>query len=408
MGQFLLLVLAAVPAFAGTVRLAWDPPSGPPPAGYKIYFGPAAGNYPSSIDVGNTTSYAVTGLTEGATYHFAATDYDAARSESGYSNDVSATVAYSAPVAQFTASTTSGVAPLALNFINSSTGNITNHAWTFGDGTSSAVANPSHVYSLAGVYSVSLTVTGPGGSNTQTRTNYISVLAPPIDLGLYRKLSPVDGSPVYKFLLDYNLDHVPDAKTPYGIAGDVPVVGNFTPGGLTGIGVYRNGIWYLDTNRDGVADRMVGFGGIPGDIPLTGNFTGPGSADTLVIYRSGIWYVDENLDGTVNRTFGFGGVPGDIPLVGDIDGDGVADLVIYRNGTWYVDTTRSGTVTMVFGLGGVPGDVPLLLDWDRDGKADLCIYRNGVWYVTTKRDGTVQASFGFGASGDVPLAGRFH
>ena len=69
-------------------------------------------------------------------------------------------------------------APLTVNFTNSSTGSITSYAWTFGDGTTSTVANPSKVYSAPGTYTVSLTVTGPGGSNAQTRTNYITVSAP--------------------------------------------------------------------------------------------------------------------------------------------------------------------------------------------------------------------------------------
>ena len=71
-----------------------------------VYYGPAAGTYTSSIDVGNTTSYTVTGLTEGVTYHFVATAYDASHTQSGASNDVSATIAYSAPIAQFSASAT--------------------------------------------------------------------------------------------------------------------------------------------------------------------------------------------------------------------------------------------------------------------------------------------------------------
>ncbi len=174
---FLLLALVAARASAGNVKLAWDPPTGPVPAGYKVYYGPAAGNYPSSVDVGSTTSYTVSGLTEGATYHFAAADYDVSHTESGFSNDVSAMVPYSTPVASFSASTTTGAAPLALNFLNASTGTITSYAWSFGDGTTSTAASPSHVYAAAGVYTVSLTVTGPGGSNAKTKANYITVSA---------------------------------------------------------------------------------------------------------------------------------------------------------------------------------------------------------------------------------------
>ena len=78
-------------------------------------------------------------------------------------------------MAQFTGSPTSGVAPLAVSFANSSTGSITSYAWDFGDGATSTLASPSHSYAAAGVYTVKLTVTGPGGSNTQTRSNYLTV-----------------------------------------------------------------------------------------------------------------------------------------------------------------------------------------------------------------------------------------
>ncbi len=86
------------------------------------------------------------------------------------------TVTTAAPVAQFTGSPTFGVAPLTVAFTNTSTGSITSYAWTFGDGGTSTAASPSHVYAAAGVYTVSLTVTGPGGSNTQTRSNYVTVV----------------------------------------------------------------------------------------------------------------------------------------------------------------------------------------------------------------------------------------
>ncbi len=177
-GLFLFLLLTAARVLAGSATLAWSPVTSPALSGYMIYYGPAAGNYPSKIDVGNTTTYTVSNLVEGATYHFAATAYDAAHTESGFSNDAVATVPYSTPVAQFTASTTSGAAPLALNFLNTSTGTITSYAWTFGDGGTSTAASPNHIYAAAGVYTVSLTVTGPGGSNTQTRSNYVTVTAP--------------------------------------------------------------------------------------------------------------------------------------------------------------------------------------------------------------------------------------
>ncbi|NOT30884.1 MAG: PKD domain-containing protein [Planctomycetes bacterium] len=85
------------------------------------------------------------------------------------------------PVAEFVGSPLSGVAPLSVSFTNQSTGSITTHAWTFGDGGTSSAAAPSHAYALPGTYTVALTETGPGGANTRTRTNYVTVSeAPPV------------------------------------------------------------------------------------------------------------------------------------------------------------------------------------------------------------------------------------
>ena len=170
-----LLLLLAARAFAGDVTLQWNPVSSTSLAGYMLYYGSSAGNYTSKVDVGNATSRDVANLVDGATYHFAVTAYDASHTESAFSNDVTATVASGAPVANFTSSATSGVAPLAMNFTSTSTGSITGYAWTFGDGGTSTAQNPSHVYSTAGSYQVALTVTGSGGSNTKTAPNYVTV-----------------------------------------------------------------------------------------------------------------------------------------------------------------------------------------------------------------------------------------
>ena len=85
------------------------------------------------------------------------------------------TVTPPAPVADFSADPTSGTAPLAVNFTDLSTGSITNWSWNFGDGGTSTEQNPTHTYNTAGTYTVSLTVTGPGGSDTETKIDYITV-----------------------------------------------------------------------------------------------------------------------------------------------------------------------------------------------------------------------------------------
>jgi PKD repeat protein len=82
-----------------------------------------------------------------------------------------------APVANFTASTTTPAVNTAVSFTDTSSGSPTGWSWTFGDGGSSTSQNPAHAYGAAGTYSVSLTVTGPGGTNSITKTNYIIVSA---------------------------------------------------------------------------------------------------------------------------------------------------------------------------------------------------------------------------------------
>jgi PKD repeat protein len=170
-------LLLAAPAYAGTLSLAWDPVPSTLVAGYTVHYGPSEGNYPNTVDVGNVTTATIGNLTEGATYHFVVTAYDAAHIEGAPSNDVAATIAYAAPAAKFQASTVSGVAPLSLNFVNQSTGTITSYSWTFGDGTTSTSQNPAKVYSNPGTYTVQLTVNGPGGTNSLTKSNYINVTA---------------------------------------------------------------------------------------------------------------------------------------------------------------------------------------------------------------------------------------
>jgi len=85
-----------------------------------------------------------------------------------------------APVAAFSGSPTSGCPTLAVNFTDQSSGTIDTWSWTFGDGGSSSTQNPSHNYASAGTYTVSLTVTGPGGTDNNTKTNYITVTDPTV------------------------------------------------------------------------------------------------------------------------------------------------------------------------------------------------------------------------------------
>lgn len=165
------LILAAA---ANAATIVWDASPDSSVVGYVVHIGSASGVYGTEVNVGNATSFTLPAFPAGSTKYLAVTSYDASGSRSSYSNEIVFTQPGSV-AAGFTASTTSGPAPLALNFTSSSTGTITSYVWTFGDGTGSSSQNPAKVYSTPGTYTVSLKVTGPDGSDTHTKTNYISV-----------------------------------------------------------------------------------------------------------------------------------------------------------------------------------------------------------------------------------------
>jgi PKD repeat protein len=60
-------------------------------------------------------------------------------------------------------------------FTNTSSGDYTTSLWDFGDVATSTLESPTHIYTAGGVYTVTLTVSGPGGSDTEAKAGYITV-----------------------------------------------------------------------------------------------------------------------------------------------------------------------------------------------------------------------------------------
>jgi PKD repeat protein len=94
---------------------------------------------------------------------------------------VSTSQATPPPVAGFTGVPTSGSAPLNVQFTDTSTSGPNAWAWDFqNDGTVDSTArNPRFTYTSAGTYSVKLTASNSGGSDTFVRTSYVTVAAGP-------------------------------------------------------------------------------------------------------------------------------------------------------------------------------------------------------------------------------------
>jgi PKD repeat protein len=87
----------------------------------------------------------------------------------------------------FSGSPIIGPAPLSVQFEDESLGEIRSRSWYFGDGETSTVEDPLHLYKTAGIYTVSLNVSGTNDNDTKTHKAYI-VVAPPIGS------SPVDNA----------------------------------------------------------------------------------------------------------------------------------------------------------------------------------------------------------------------
>jgi len=89
------------------------------------------------------------------------------------------------PVANFTADPfnsanqrVEGPAPLRVEFLDATNGPTSTFQWNFGDTNTSNAQNPTHIYETQGDYTVTLSVDGPMGPDSETKTNYIHVTAP--------------------------------------------------------------------------------------------------------------------------------------------------------------------------------------------------------------------------------------
>jgi PKD repeat protein len=88
-----------------------------------------------------------------------------------------------APESAFEGAPTTGEAPLTVLFVDASetgTTNITDWQWDFGDGSTSTLRNPSHIYESPGLFTVSLTVTTSVGTHTALRADFVNVVQPPV------------------------------------------------------------------------------------------------------------------------------------------------------------------------------------------------------------------------------------
>ncbi len=82
-----------------------------------------------------------------------------------------------APQAKFSATPLNGHPPVDVQFTDKSTGNISVWEWDFNDdgALDSIMQNGNYTYETPGNYTVSLTVRGPNGNDTEVKKDYIEI-----------------------------------------------------------------------------------------------------------------------------------------------------------------------------------------------------------------------------------------
>ncbi|AKB81749.1 cell surface protein [Methanosarcina barkeri 3] len=338
-------------------------------------------------------------------------------------------------VADFTATPLSGGAPLTVTFTDQSTGTPTSWAWDFGDGATSKENNPTHIYSTPGTYTVNLTVTNIGGTNSTVKTGYITVstITPVANFTATRTTG---SSPLTVQFMDQS-KNVPaewfwdfgdgTTSTEQNPTHTYTTIGTYTVK-LTATNIAGNNTTtktgYITVSEIGPVWKAKSEWNIPdiGDLaaPCLADLDGDGDYDLMMGANNGLTYGYENT-GTKNNPVWTTKTEWNVidspavrsrPCLTDLDGDGDYDLLIgvYMNVNAYENTgTKNSPVwtrKSAWDISGVAGMssinyAPCSADLDGDGDYDLligtyngitCAYENTgtvnnpVWTTKTKWD----------------------
>ena len=124
-------------------------------------------------------------LSAGSHYYGFYNKYDAAWPSQQWMTNGSTPV--TTPTASFSASPTTTFPNNKVGFTDSSSNTPTSWYWEFGDGNTSTLQNPSHLYNISGSYNVNLKVTNAAGSDWENKTGYITIndyVAPSCDFSI--------------------------------------------------------------------------------------------------------------------------------------------------------------------------------------------------------------------------------
>lgn len=241
-------------------------------------------------------------------------------------------------------------------------------------------------------------------------------------------------------------------KLVFGKLGGTPITGDFDGDGVTDVGVFKDGEWFIDLNGNGVWDEgdLWAKLGNRDDKPVTGDWDGDGKTDIgiygpawpgdpravqkepglpepgnaapghknlppeLTEATHGYRQMKRTRGGAlradlIDHVFHFGTFD-DIPVTGDWTGTGVDSIGVFHDGHWILDVDGDGKrgphdISLRMGQ---KGDQPVVGDFDGDGVDELGVYRDGQWHIDVNHDGALDEHdlhHTLGESGDRPVVG---
>ena len=168
----------------------------------------------------------------------------------------------SPPIADFTANRTNICVGDCINFTDISSGSPTSWSWTFTGGTpgTSSIQNPTNIcYNTPGTYAVTLVATNANGSDTETKTAYITVSSP-IALPLVEGFQGATFVPSGWYLSNPDADMTWAQSTTvggYATSTNSAVMDNLTP--ATTIAGTVDELWTPKYNFTGVSSATMTF-----------------------------------------------------------------------------------------------------------------------------------------------------